>query len=97
MLDRLDKCVCYGGWNPHRGSPWHGIIEGPGTFAINTSLSKRFYIKEQKNLQFRWETFNTTNRVNYSNPTTALSSGNYGKITSAGSPRTMQLALKFIF
>jgi len=76
------------------GNAGLGIIEGPGTFAINTSLSKKFYIKEQKSLQFRWETFNTTNRANYSNPTTALSSSSYGKITSAGNPRNMQLAVR---
>jgi hypothetical protein len=79
------------------GSSSLGAIEGPGAFQINTNLSKRFYIAERKDLQFRWEAFNTFNNVNYNNPSTNVASGTYGKITSAGTARYMQMALKFNF
>ncbi|MGH9627563.1 MAG: TonB-dependent receptor domain-containing protein, partial [Bryobacteraceae bacterium] len=74
-----------------------GILEGPGLFQLNTGLSKNFFVTESKYLQFRFETFNTTNRVNYNNPSTSLTSANYGRITGAGSARYMQLGLKFLF
>jgi hypothetical protein len=79
------------------GSSSLGAIEGPGAFQINTNLSKRFYIAEKKDLQFRWEAFNTFNNVNYNNPSTNVASGTYGRITSAGTARYMQMALKFNF
>lgn len=79
------------------GNSGIGIIEGPGNFSINTGLSKNFHITEAKYFQFRFETFNTTNRVNYSNPSTSLTSATYGRITSAGAARYMQLGLKFLF
>lgn len=82
------------------GNAGLGIIEGPGLFQINAGLMKNFYVTESKYLQLRWETFNTTNRVNYNTPNVTLTSATYGRITStatgAGS-RYMQLGLKFLF
>jgi hypothetical protein len=48
-------------------------------------------------LQFRAEAFNLPNRTNFNTPTATLNSGNFGVITSAGDPRIVQLAMKFIF
>ena len=47
-------------------------------------------------LQFRSEFFNLLNRVNLGSPNTSLGSSN-GKITSAGSARVLQFALKVLF
>lgn len=74
-----------------------GILEGPGLLQFNTLLSKRFSIAESKDLQLRWEAFNAFNNVNYNNPSTNVASGTYGRITSAGTARFMQFALKFNF
>jgi hypothetical protein len=79
------------------GNSGIGIVEGPGMFAINTSLAKNFHLTEQKYFQFRWESFNLTNRVNYGTPNTTVTSSNFGKITGAGSARYMQFGLKFLF
>jgi hypothetical protein len=79
------------------GNSGIGLLEGPGVFQLNTSLSKNFNITEQKFFQFRWEAYNLTNRVNYNNPTTTLTSSNFGKITGSGAARYMQVALKFVF
>lgn len=79
------------------GSSPLGILEGPGLLQFNTALSKRFRIAEKKDLQFRWEAFNAFNNVNYNNPNTNVASSLFGRITSAGSARYMQLALKFLF
>jgi hypothetical protein len=79
------------------GNSGIGILEGPGTFAINTNFSKNFHFTERKYFQFRWEAFNTTNRVNYGSPNTTVTSSSFGRITSAGSARVMQFGLKFLF
>src|SRR6185312_11382809 len=71
------------------GNSGIGILDGPGVFQLNTSLSKNFNISEQKYFQFRWEAYNLTNRVNYNAPSTTLTSGNFGKITSAQPARYM--------
>jgi len=79
------------------GSSGLGLLEGPGIFQINTSLSKNFRIAERKSVQFRWESFNTTNHVNYNNPSTTVTSSSFGRITGAGPARYMQLGLKLLF
>jgi hypothetical protein len=49
-------------------------------------------------LQFRAEGFNVLNRVNLGQPIAALNAGaNFGRITSAGSPRIVQFGLKYLF
>jgi hypothetical protein len=41
--------------------------------------------------------FNAFNNVNFSNPGNTVGGGNFGEITSAGSPRIIQFALKLSF
>jgi hypothetical protein len=75
-----------------------GIVEGPGEFQINSGLFKSFHITESKSLQFRWETYNFTNRVNLNGPDTNFGDGSsFGKIFGSGPSRYMQFGLKFIF
>jgi hypothetical protein len=50
-----------------------------------------------RQVQFRAEVFNVLNRVHLNNPVSALNSPNFGFITSAGDPRIIQLALKYMF
>jgi hypothetical protein len=54
-------------------------------------------LHEQHSLTFRIEAFNMLNHTVLSNPTTALNSPQFGIITSAGSPRLFQLAMKYAF
>ena len=63
----------------------------------NLSLNKKFYIKEQRYVQFRWEAFNAFNHANYGNPNTTIGQGTTGQIFSAGAARQMQLGLKLVF
>ena len=41
--------------------------------------------------------FNLLNRVHYDDPVSALNSGTFGQIISAGDPRILQVALKYTF
>ena len=74
-----------------------GLMDGPATHNFDTGLMKNFNFTEAKYLQFRWEMFNMPNHVNLSNPDTTIGYSTTGKIFSAGSARSMQLGLKFIF
>ncbi len=84
------------------GSSGIGILDGPGIHLLDTSLTKNFYVTESKYLQFRWEMFNMPNHVNLNRPkrnnrNQTIGLATTGLITSAGSARSMQLGLKFVF
>jgi hypothetical protein len=51
---------------------------------------------EGHRVQFRAEAFNAFNRVNLDNPVGNLNAPNLGCIIGAGSPRVIQLALRFV-
>lgn len=48
-------------------------------------------------VEFRIEAFNLFDTVNLNNPNGSRSSANFGRITTAGSPRVVQLALRLDF
>ncbi|MFN9261875.1 MAG: TonB-dependent receptor domain-containing protein [Acidobacteriota bacterium] len=79
------------------GTVGRNIMSGPGLINLDFGAVKNFAITERIRLQFRGEIFNITNRVNLNNPNTNQSSPQFGLITSAGSPRVSQLALKVNF
>jgi hypothetical protein len=74
-------------------------ILNPGTLQVDTALSRIFSIRgERQKIHFRWEVFNLPNHLNANAPGTALNNAStFGKITTAGDPRIMQLALKYVF
>jgi outer membrane receptor protein involved in Fe transport len=80
------------------GDAGRDIIIAPGSATVNAGLFKTFPlpIKEGVRLQFRSEFFNVLNRVNLGNPNTTVGSS-MGRITSAGSARVLQFALKILF
>jgi hypothetical protein len=79
------------------GNTGKNILRGPGQFNTNMALVKNTNITERFRLQFRAEAFNVFNDVNFYAPNNTLSSGSFGQITSARSPRILQLALKLAF
>ena len=79
------------------GNMGRNTIQGPGTFTLDMGLTRTFGITESQTLEFRAEVFNLPNRVNLNNPISSLSSSTFGRVTSAGDPRIMQFALKYIF
>lgn len=72
---------------------------GPGYQDLDLSFFKIFvmpYLEGHK-MEFRAEFFNALNRVNLGTPTTTFSSSLFGRITSAGDPRILQLGLRYSF
>ena len=83
-------------------------VSGPGNIRLDLGVVRIIRFRERQSVEFRAEAFNVANHVNpcgsnsgmQGTPacmSTTLSDANFGRITSAGDPRIMQMALKFIF
>ena len=81
----------------HYGNSGRNILFAPGLASLDFAVFKNFPIGESKEIQFRWETYNFTNTPPLNPPTLEISSGNFGRITSAGLGREMQFGLRFQF
>ena len=72
-------------------------LQGPGVFNLDMALSRSFQVRESHRLEVRFEAFNSLNHVNFANPASSLSSAQFGRISSAGAPRILQFAMKYVF
>jgi hypothetical protein len=72
-------------------------VLGPGLVQIDVGLTRTFRVRERQTVQFRAESFNFLNHTNPSQPVTAINNPSFGKIQSAGDPRLLQFALKYVF
>ncbi|HEV2387628.1 MAG TPA: carboxypeptidase regulatory-like domain-containing protein [Candidatus Acidoferrales bacterium] len=79
------------------GNAGKGIIRGPGQFVMNAALVRRFSVRENQRVECRVEAFNTLNHIQPNDPNSTFGSPLFGKVTTAGDPRIMQFALKYIF
>lgn len=81
------------------GNSRKGMIYGPAYADTDASILKLFALPESLKLQFRLETFNTFNQVNFSLPNSTANSGAFGQIQStvAGTGRQLQVALKLLW
>jgi hypothetical protein len=89
-----------------QGSTGRAIWSGPNLYALNAGLSRWINIREGIRLQLRFETLNTTNTAQFSNPNTGFGS-NFGFITGTlssgtgvngtGGGRVVQLGAKITF
>ena len=73
------------------------LDRGPGIANVDVSLLKTLALTERARLQFRAEGFNVANHANFGLPENDISSPNFGRVLTAGSPRLFQLAVKMIF
>jgi len=81
------------------GNAGHALFLGPGVANFDLSLGRRFkgFGNESRQVEFRGEVYNAPNRPIMGNPNTTVGNPNYGRITGASQPRSMQLGLKFYF
>jgi outer membrane receptor protein involved in Fe transport len=76
-----------------------GVGRAPGYTNVDLALSKRFGMGGPRSLEFRVESFNILNHANFGPPARDISvPSTFGLITSTvGTPRVIELALKFYF
>ena len=81
------------------GTSGRNSFRGPRYFDIDMSVVKDFRVRDTQKLSLRVEAYNLLNYSNFGLPTANLSSSStFGKISStAGNPRTIQIALRYSF
>jgi hypothetical protein len=87
------------------GNAGRNPVRGPGYQSWDLALLKNFGSPTGVRAQFRAEMFNFPNFANLNDPETSPTSGSFGRITGKGatndgrpgSPRNIQLSLKFLF
>ena len=81
----------------HYGNSGRNILTAPGLVNFDFAVFKNFPVTETKYIQLRWENYNFTNTPPFNPPALEISSGNFGRITSAGLGREMQFGLRLEF
>ena len=79
------------------GTSGRNVLDGPGTFNIDTSLSRRFFFSERRAMQFRLESFNLLNHTNFNLPENQVDVLNSATISQAKTQRVFQFALRLEF
>ena len=79
------------------GNAGRGLISGPASNTTDLAALKDFALREKWKLQFRSEFFNALNQVSLGNPNQRANASAFGRITSAGSGRVIQFALKMLW
>ncbi|MCW5982545.1 MAG: TonB-dependent receptor [Bryobacteraceae bacterium] len=84
-----------------RTNPWNFAgLRGPGVFSMNASFAKDFAVIERLRMQLRADAFNLFNNMSWGDPSTSVTSGNFGKITNQANltyGRRVQLGLRLEF
>jgi len=87
------------------GSLPRNFLRGPGRTNVDMTVSKVTAITERLKLEIRADAFNLFNHAEFANPSTNITSVNFGQITTTGDPgppidhheRILQLAARFTF
>jgi outer membrane receptor protein involved in Fe transport len=79
------------------GNAGRNSIRGPGFTSSDLSLFKNIQFTSSQRLQLRLEAFNVFNQPRFNNPSGAIGTANFGRITSAQDGRVIQLGIKYLF
>ena len=79
------------------GNAGRNTIRGPGFASTDLSLFKHVELGGSRRLQVRIEAFNLFNQVRFNQPSGAIGTANFGRITTAQDGRVMQLGIKYLF
>jgi len=101
----FDKSMFSAPANGTFGNLGRNVLHGPGLFSIDTSVFRRFPIRERMNLEFRAEAFNVTNRPQYDRPDYVFGDAAFGQVISAhgtqsvliNSSRQLQFSMRLQF
>src|SRR5262249_12493404 len=79
------------------GNTGINFMRGPGSVNIDFAAQKQFRITERHHVDFRGSFYNVLNHANLGNPNTTRNNSTFGRITSASTPRVIELGLRFAF
>lgn len=79
------------------GDAARNTIPGPGLFNLNLAFARSFTFNERRRLEFRVESNNVLNHVNYTNLYTVVNAVNYGLPSAASAMRTLDAVVRFRF
>jgi len=79
------------------GNAGRNTLDGPGLRNLDLSVVKDTVLRERLRLQFRAESFNLSNTPPFGTPHNTVNGNSFGMITSAGSGRKIQFAMKLVF
>jgi len=82
-----------------RGNLGQNVIQNPGQWSLNTSMSKSFHVREQMNFRFRVDATNLLNHPTPANPNLNINSttATFGNIATKTGNRTIQGILRLEF
>ena len=82
-----------------RGNLGQNVIENPGTWSLDTSISKAFKITETRRLTFRMDATNVLNHPQPFNPDLSINSAgtSFGNISTKTGTRQFQAVLRLEF
>ena len=80
-----------------QGNSGYDAYLGPAQKTIDLSLVRSFAVSSSQRLEARIEAFNALNWFRALDPITSFSSPVFGQIQTAGDPRIMQFAVKYVF
>lgn len=79
------------------GNASRNPVVGPGYKTLDMMLGKTFAVTERTRMEFRAESFNTTNTPPLGNPNGSFGNAAFGTITTALDPRVYEFVLKLQF
>jgi hypothetical protein len=79
------------------GNAGRNTIRGPGFTSSDLSLFKNVRAGGSRRIQLRLEAFNVFNQTRFNNPSGAIGTANFGRITTAADGRVVQLGMKYLF
>lgn len=78
------------------GNAPRNAVQGPGRKLVDLNLQKRVRVAG-KGLEFRFDVFNALNTPQFNAPGRVLGTPTFGRVTSTGPAREVQLGLRFTF
>lgn len=81
----------------HLGSGSRNPVRGPAYRNLDLAMIRRVPLHGGRALELGTEIFNVSNTPPLGTPNGVFGSPAFGSITTAGDPRVVQLALKFVF
>jgi hypothetical protein len=92
------RLLASGGADRRVGNAGRNILTSAGVNNFDLQVFKDFHIRDNHNLEFRWENFNAFNHTQWGGAGTNLEApAQFGVITGTRAPRIMQFVLRYSF